>query len=133
MLTELVDYDYYIDHYDEDSSIPESLFEKLSRDASSRINYFTCNRITKENLNNNIQNACCEVVELLYLQQKLIDSIDNTSEIASETVGPHSVNYVNKTSIKDKRILSKKELNQECYSICLKYLANTDLMYRGIV
>ena len=56
---------------------------------------------------------------------------NNTKEIASETVGPHSVSYVNKSGIQIQRILSTEELGEKIYSICYEKLANTGLMFRG--
>jgi len=132
MLTKLVDYDYYKNTYG-GSSIPESSFELYSKKASVRINYFTSNKITEILLNNDIKDSLCEIADLLQEQDKLIESQNNDQqEVASETVGPHSKSYVNKASLRDKRILTKEELNSECYKICYRYLAHTGLMYRGI-
>lgn len=131
MLT-LIDYDYYSDIY-EGSSIPESSFQKKAIEASSKVNYYTFNRITEKEINNNIKNATCEVAELIYSQEKLKEIVlSNDKKIKlSETVGPHSVNYVNKSSAQEKEILNDEELENSCYKICLRYLANTGLMYRG--
>lgn len=131
MLTELVDYEYYTKNYG-DSSIPESSFKKHSIKASSRINRYTSNRITLENIDNNIKNATCEIVNLLFEQERATIKLnDDKSSIASETVGPHSISYVNKSNLQAQRILSNRELEQECYRICYNNLANTGLMYRG--
>lgn len=131
MLTELVDYKYYTDNYG-GSSIPESSFKEHSINASSRINRYTSNRINQENIDNNIRNTACEIVNLLFKQKELITKLndDNLSKI-SETVGPHSITYVNKSSLQSQRILSTTELEQECYRICYNNLVHTGLMYRG--
>ena len=50
---------------------------------------------------------------------------------ASETVGPHSVTYVNNKTYQEKSILTSDEIDYECYKICYRYLVNTGLMYRG--
>ncbi len=131
MLTELVDYDYYIFDY-EGSSIPESSFKKYSIKASNKINYYTSNRINEININDNIRNTVCAIMELIYSQDILKEKIiGDDKEKASETVGPHSVTYVNKSSIKDKYVMSDEELDKECYRICHTNLVNTGLMYRG--
>lgn len=131
MLTKIVDYDYYSDTY-EGSSIPGSSFNKYSISASSKVNFYTSNRIDETNLDNNIKNTICEIAEILYKQDVLIEKTENdTKEIASETVGPHSVSYVNKSGIQIQRILSTEELERKIYSICYEKLANTGLMFRG--
>lgn len=131
MLTKLIDYEYYSKIYG-GSSIPESSFNKYSIKSSSQINLFTSNRISNDNITEDIKNATCEVAELIYSQEMLINKIeDDSKEVASETVGPHSKSYVNKSNLKSQRILTKEELNKECYRICYTYLANTGLMFRG--
>lgn len=131
MLTELVDYDYYIFNY-EGSSMPESSFKKHSIKASNKVNYYTSKRINENNIDDNIRNTVCEIIDLLIYQEQLKKEVlNNDIEKSSETVGPHSVSYVNKTSIKDKHIMSSDELDRECYKICYINLVNTGLLYRG--
>jgi len=133
MLKELVDYTYYILKYGGDSSIPRSSFKEYSLKASSKINYFTFNRINSAILDDNIRNTTCEICNLLFVQDKLQAKLnDDKSVKASETVGPHSVTYVNKTNLQIDKILSKEELDKECYRICYEHLAHTGLMYRGV-
>ena len=72
-------------------------------------------------------------MELLYNQDILKSSInDDTKEVASESVGPHSKTYVNKSNLRMQQIMSKDELNNECYKMCYKRLVHTGLMYRGV-
>lgn len=131
MLTELVDFSYYKETYG-GVSIPELSFKKMVIEASSRVNYYTLNRINETLLNDNIRNTTCEIAELLYSQELLKTNVlDNAKEKVSETVGKHSVTYANNKSIQEKNILSKSELNNEIYQICLKNLAYTGFMYRG--
>lgn len=131
MLTELVDYNYYSKIY-EDSSIPESSFKRHSLNASSKVNYYTSNKIDEMILDDNIRNTTCEIVDLLFKQEKLIAKLNDDKEVASETVGPYSKTYVNKSNLQSSEILSKEELNKECYRICYEHLAHTGLMYRGV-
>lgn len=117
--------------------IPKDSFDSFAMKASSKINYFTFDRINMENIKDDILVkvifATCEVAELLYEQNQLRQRLyDDKSTIASETVGPRSVTYVNKSSLQSLRILTDKEIDNECYNICLKYLSRTGLMYRGI-
>ncbi len=132
MLTKLVDYEYYSKNYG-GSSIPESSFQKSVIEASSKINQYTSNRINETILDDNIRNTACEIVELIYSQSILKEKIisDDKSK-ASETVGPHSVTYVNNKTFQEKEILTPEELEYNCYKICYRYLVNTGLMYRGV-
>ena len=131
MLTELVKYDYYTNSYG-GSSIPESSFKKESIKASSKVNYYTKNRIDNDILNDNIRNTVCEIAELLYEQEQLIEKQNNnTLDVASETVGPHSKSFVNKSNLQAQRILTKEELEYQCYLICYEHLVSTGLMFRG--
>lgn len=131
MLTRLIDYKYYTEIYG-GSSIPESSFNKYSLKSSNRVNHYTFNRINEKNINEKIKNAACEIAELIFNQESLVTDLEsNDKEVASETVGPHSKTYVNKSSYKLQRILTKAELEKECYRICYNYVVDTGLMYRG--
>lgn len=128
----LIDFEYYSKNYG-GSSIPELSFQKKAIEASSIVNYYTFNRIDKNILNDDIKNATCEIAELIYSQDKLKEIVlsEDKKIKASETVGPHSVTYVNKSSFQEKKILSDSDLEKNCYQICMRYLAHTGLMYRG--
>lgn len=131
MLTELVDYKYYKDLYG-DSGIPESSFKKYAISASSKINLYTFNRISKDILDDNIRNTTCELINLLFEQDQLIAKLNEANlEKASETVGPHSISYVNKSNLQFQRILNRDELNKVCYQIIADHLLMTGLMYCG--
>lgn len=130
MLTQLIDYDYYVNNYG-GSSIPESSFNNFAIKASARINKYTFNRITDEVIDNNIKNCACEIADLLYSQDIKKLKIEDIKMVASETVGKHSKTYVNNSNLIDKQILSDSELETSCYKICYKYLVSTGLMYRG--
>lgn len=106
-------------------------FESYAIKASGIINYYTFGRIVS--VNSKVIFATCEIAELLYKQDQLKNKIDDdTKTISSETVGPRSISYVNKSSLQNQRILNEKELDKEAYKICLKYLSRTGLMFRGI-
>lgn len=133
-MLELVDYEYYQKHY-EGSSIPESSFKKTVIKASEKVNYYTQDRINEDNITDKIRNTTCEIAELLFeqesLKEKLINYDETNKEVASETLGPRSVSYVNKSSQQANLIKSKEELEKEVYKICYQSLVHTGLMYRG--
>ena len=125
-----VDYSYYKDTFKGDL-IPKESFDKSVRDASRKLNYFTNNNIGE--VNNLIKDTTCSLAELIYENEnnkKIL--LENNKVIASETVGPHSINYVNKTSSQEKQIKDKNKLNRELYNTCLEYLHGTGLMCRRI-
>ena len=135
MLTNLVDYDYYSKKYG-GSSIPESSFQKKQIEASRKVNYYTSNRIDNSNLDDNIRNTTCEIAELLFEQEELKAKVKQNSvenkEIASETLGPRSVSYVNKSNLQANQILSEQELEDKVYNIIYQAMAHTGLMCRCI-
>lgn len=134
-MLELVDYEYYQSAY-EGSSIPESSFKKLAIKASEKINYYTQNRINKDNTTDIIRNTTCQIAELIFeqecLKEKIVNYDETNKEIASETLGPRSISYVNKSSQQSNLIMSSDELEKEIYKICYQSLVHTGLMYRGV-
>lgn len=127
-----VDKNYYYNNF-YGTLIPESDFNKKASEASSKVNYYTLNRITKDILDDNIRNATCEIAELIYSQDILKEKVLNDDKIkTSEAVGPHSIGYANNKTLQEKYVLTSDELENECYKICYRYLANTGLMYRGV-
>lgn len=131
----LVDYDYYSKQYG-GSSIPESSFKPKAIEASNKINYYTLNRINSFTLTNVIRDIACQIAELLFEQEKLKNQVKQNSvenkEVASETLGPHSISYVNKSNLQANQILSANELENKIYIIIYQALVHTGLMYRGI-
>lgn len=123
-----VDFDYYSKEYN-GTLIPEKSFPKISVEASQKINYFTQNRIVEET--EVIKYTTCLIADEIMKNENLKNTISNDKEVASESVGPHSVSYVNKATILKEQIKDDKTLNRCLYNICLENLPN-ELMYRGI-
>ncbi len=133
----LANYEYYITTYG-GSSIPSPSFPKKVMEASSKVNYYTFNRINDEILQdeivgNTIHNITCQISDLLFEQENLKLKIvnDENKEVASESLGPRSISYVNQSNLKEKHILSEEELEQKIYKIIYQALVHTGLMYRG--
>lgn len=129
-----VNYNYYTNNF-YGTLIPETNFNKKALEASSKVKYFTSNKIDRNNISDDIKNATCTIAELLYKQEKMKDSItnqiDENKKIASETLGPRSITYSDNTQEISKMILSDSDLNKKILQICREYLSNTELMYRG--
>lgn len=130
-----VDYKYYTEQFF-GNLIPENEFNKKALEASSKVNYYTVGNIDNNNIPIKVKNATCSIAELLYTQEKLKISITNQTadnkQIASETLGPRSITYLNNSSEISKQILSDSDLNIQIRNICHEYLDDTGLMYRGI-
>ena len=96
-----VDFDYYSKEYN-GTLIPEKSFPKISVEASQKINYFTQNRIVEET--KVIKYTTCLIADEIMKNENLKNTISNDKEVASESVGPHSVSYVNKATIQKEQI-----------------------------
>lgn len=113
---ELTTYDYFINYVGYEMSPAD--FKRLLTRATKKINFFTYNRIKE--INDDIQNCACEIVDLLRKNEEL----QKTNGIQSETVGPHTITYSSNGAKDDKQI------NNDAYNICKEFL-NADLMFRG--
>jgi len=129
----LVYFEYYIMNYG-GSSIPESSFKTKAIEASNKVNYYTFNRIKESEISDEIRNVACQIAELLFEQEQLKNKVKQDSkeskEISSESLGPHSISYVNKSNLQASQILSEEELEKKIYKIIYQSLAHTGLMNR---
>lgn len=130
-----VDYEYYTNQFF-GTLIPMNKFNKKALEASSKVNYNTVGNIDNNNITTPVKNATCSIAELLYEQEQLKTSITNQNadnkQIASETLGPRSITYLNNNTEISKQILSDSDLNKKIRNICHEYLDDTGLMYRGV-
>lgn len=132
----LVDYNYYSNNY-KGTVIPQDSFDNMAIKASSIVNLNTYMRIKEESqITKDVKDATCEVAELLFnqetLKNKLLQSSVESGDIASESLGPHSITYINKASIQKEELLTEEEKDKQAYNICYKYLIMTGLMDRRI-
>ena len=91
------DYTYYLDTYG-GAIIPAEAFEKAMRDASREVNRYTLERAeavlaanSDLSLIEKIKFAACAVAEVIY---QYGNQIMGRRDIASESVGDHSVSYL---------------------------------------
>lgn len=121
-----IDIVYYANKF-KGSIIPSDSFYKNAMEASRKVKYFARD-LTETN--DDVKYATCLVAELLYNQEILKNKINSNNEVASETLGPRSVTYVNNSQMQYNQILSDKELQKNIYQICLENIS--DYMYRGV-
>lgn len=136
MMRELTNHEYYLTKYKSDL-VPQESFDRLMIKATSKVNYFTSNRISSstlenENINTQVQDCVCEIIELLYTQEQLKETLSKEKQVQSETVGPISKTYSNNSNLISQEVLNDTELDDSIYQICATYLIHTGLMYRGI-
>lgn len=132
----LVDYNYYTENY-KGTSIPQDSFEKKAKEASSRVNLNTYSRIKEQSqITDEVKTATCEIADLLFdqetLKNKILQDSKTSGDIASESLGPHSVSYINKSNAQKEQLLSGNALENEIYKICYRHLIMTGLMDRRI-
>lgn len=147
MIMKYADFAYYRDEYC-GSLIPEASFDFCSARASEYIDMHTFDRITDEYIQSNtaaaskIRSCCCELSESIYSYSSLAESGENDGKnegaaaIASEKIGQYSVNYRSEAEEQAKKLAlaigSDGNLEKYYYSIILKHLGNTGLLYRGV-
>ncbi len=131
---EYIDYNYYIDDF-RSNVIPNKAFKRIAKEASSKVKYYTLNRINRDNINDDIKDATCLIAELLYNQEilktKVINADTSNKQIVSETLGPRSISYTNNTQYQNAQIKTEKEINSDIYRICKEHI-DEKLLFRGV-
>lgn len=99
-------------------------FNKAATRASDYIDALTMNKARDYTADDAVQRACCAIAELM--QSKDVAKASAASgEIASESVGSHSVSYRSGAEV-------SAAIDAEISKTATMYLANTGLLYRGV-
>ena len=121
------DYTYYLDTYG-GTIIPAEAFEKAMRDASREVNRYTLERAeavlaanSDLSLIEKIKFAACAVAEVIY---QYGNQIMGRRDIASESVGDHSVSYLSADQLRANEVHAISETIEG-------YLGLTGLMFLG--
>lgn len=118
------DFAFYNDSYCGDI-LTQDTFCKYAERASDYIDYITNGRAADyADPRDMVKKCCCALAE----QQQSIASaklLSAQGEVASETVGSHSVSYRSSAE-------TVVELEKGMWNIALQYLTNTGLLYRGV-
>lgn len=116
-------YDYYVNVF-MGEQLTSDTFDRAALRASDYIDNATMNRAASYTANDAVKKACCAIAELM--QAKSTASANMASgEIASETVGSHSVSYRSGAEV-------VASIDAEIKNALVFYLANTGLLYRGV-
>ena len=118
-MTNYADYAYYTDTYG-GAVIDTASFDLYAARATQTIKLYTFNRIADDNIPDEAKMCCCELAELIFRHE----TESGKGSVASEKVGGYSVTYADSEKL-------KATFNADTKSIMFKWLAMTDLLYRG--
>lgn len=100
-------------------------FDKYASRASDYIDYLTMGKAkTFNDVDNALAKACCAIAEKIANADSITASV-GVAEIASETVGSHSVSYRSSAEL-------KAGLDAAMLAAAQMYLTSTGLLYRGV-
>lgn len=134
-------YEFYTDVF-YGNEIAAADFPRLASRASDFIDYYTRNKAaaaTEQWIVTALSKCCCALAERMQIDERsrliaaqtTAEAVSSGSgEIKSETVGSHSVSYTTGADYASDSNAEKAQ-NEAYASICLRYLANTGLLYRG--
>lgn len=117
------DYAFYKDRYahKEEAGLDAASFDFYSRKATQEIKRYTFGNIDEGNIPGCVKLCCCEIAERLYE----FDKLNQHSGLVSEKVGDLSESYESGDTL-------KKVLSNEIRDVIYLWLANTELLYRGV-
>lgn len=127
------DYPYYQDFYCGTSITDAAAFRTAAARASDYIDNVTFGRLASnipEPFAEPVKKCTCAVAEVFELQRQAVVSTNGNSAKKSETQHNYSVTYSTPAETLT-ALLSGKSVSDYLYSICLRYLGRTGLMYRG--
>jgi len=110
-----VTYEYYSQTYG--GTLTETAFNSVRTQAEAQVDSFTMNKITTAT--DAVKNASCACIDILYKKN------NSNSVVSSESVGNHSRSYA--VSAK-----TDADYTREMYDVCMLFLKNSGLMYRGL-
>lgn len=113
------DFAFYQENYLGEVIPTEREFIRMERKAAAFLDELTIGRI--QEVVEPVKMAACEIAEIEYKEHKQ----NNEDQIASETVGPHSVSYVKSTK-------TSADYHKDKLAVARTYLFTAGLLYRGI-
>lgn len=118
------DYDFYLETY-YGNVLSDEDFDRCAARASDYIDYITMGKAkTYADPDDAVKKCCCALAEQ-YQGITAAKASIAAGELASETVGSHSVSYRSGAEV-------SAALKSELWDIALGYLLNTGLLYRGV-
>lgn len=129
------DFTYYKDCYYGQQIADAEVFRTAAARASEYMDSVTFGRLeigVPEAFAEPVKKCCCALAEAFYLQQQAYTctSTDGTGAKKSETQHNYSVTYSTPAETLAS-LLNGKSFSEYLYSICMRYLGRTGLLYRG--
>ena len=127
------DFPYYQDFYCGTVFTDAAAFRTAAARASDYIDNVTFGRLVDgmpEPFAEPVKKCACALAEVFELQRQAVVSTNGNSAKKSETQYHYSVTYSTSTETLT-ALLSGKSVSDYLYSMCLRYLGRTGLMYRG--
>ena len=129
------DFTYYKDCYYGQQIADAEVFRTAAARASEYMDSVTFGRLeigVPEAFAEPVKKCCCALAEAFYLQQQAYTcaSTDGTGAKKSETQHNYSVTYSTPAETLAS-LLNGKSFSEYLYSLCLRYLGRTGLLYRG--
>lgn len=117
-------YDFYVTEFYGDILTDEN-FDKCASRASDYIDYLTMGKAKSYTDTDNVLARCCCALAEQYPSLDALTVSVADGEVASETVGSHSVSYRSSAEV-------KASWQANLLSIAQMYLTPTGLLYRGV-
>ena len=131
------DFPYYQDFFIGSAITDSSMFRQLSERASEYLDMITfgelCLKISDE-YETLVKKCCCAIAEAIYLFfRDNLDSDGAGKPKTQETIGAYSVSYASVSDTISTLLNGENSgLQDYLYSIAMKYLGRTGLLYRGV-
>lgn len=116
------DFDYYKNSFKGSIITDSTTFNSMSEKATDYINSATFGRINS--VTDTVKRCCCALAETILYKSDL----DSGKIVESEKNGSYSVTYAKNTNTNTS---TDSAYQKKLKNICLQYLGNTGLMYRG--
>lgn len=121
-MTVFADYDFYKNEYlcGKEAVIDTASFKFYAIKATRKIIQYTFENVDKTNPPKCVRHCCCEIAELLFNAES-----NSRNGVSSSSTGDVSVSYESSES-------QRQALSQKIRCAIYLWLADTDLLYRGV-
>lgn len=122
-----VNYEYYRESF-LGNAIPEESFDRIAKSASAFIREITFDRVSPDDIPEDVKDAVCAVCETVYQEEERIQKSGSSQEVKSMSTDGESVSYITEGSDGKSRgdVMWEKK-----YAVARQYLIHTGLLYRG--
>ena len=133
------DFTYYRDIFSGTLITDENTFRTFAERASDFIDTATFDRLADAELlehhKTKVQKCTCALVEQYFRRNTAVsDSFSDTEKLpkTSESIGSYSVSFANSLDYVQEISMTDSDFQKSLKSTVLRYLGNTELLYRGV-